>query len=310
MDCSNGLARSQSAVYESRPIKRKRRSKAEITAVRDQLYQIIAENKPCTCRQVFYLASVAEIVPKTQAAYKGTVVRLLGRMRRDGQLPFDWIGDNTRWQRKPNTHWSMEDALYETAKYYRRDLWRSQDAYVEIWIEKDALAGVVYEITEKWDVPLMVSKGFSSISYLYSAAEAIKDAGKPAYLYYFGDHDPSGVHIDRKIESDLRTFAPDCEIHFKRVAVKAEQIKSLKLPTRPTKKTDSRAKSFKGDSVEVDAIPPKALKTMVETCIVQHIDHEVVRRLKSVEDAERETLLRFANIDPERLKEIAEELDL
>ena len=68
----------------------------------------------------------------------------------------------------------MESALEHTANYYRRDLWDRQEHYVEIWIEKDALAGVLYPITAKWHVPLMVSKGFSSLTYLYEAAEAIK----------------------------------------------------------------------------------------------------------------------------------------
>jgi hypothetical protein len=230
-------------------------------------------------------------------------------MRRDEQLPYDWIADNTRWQRKPRTYGSLEDALYATAQWYRRDLWADSEAYVEIWTEKDAIAGVVFEVTGKWDVPLMVSRGFSSISFLHSAAEAIADKDKPAFLYYFGDRDPSGVHIDRSIERELNVLAPDAEIHFRRIAVTEEQIEELSLPTRPTKKTDSRSKSFTGESVEVDAIPPRTLQRMVEDCIVQHVDQQRLERLKLVERAERETLMRFANVDGDRLKEIADDLE-
>src|SRR5690606_16207709 len=142
----------------------------------------------------------------------------------------------------------------------------------------------------EWDVPLMVTRGYPSLSYLYSAAETIADAEKPAYLYYFGDHDPSGVDIPRKVEEDLRTFAPDAEIHFERVAVTRRQIDTLGLPTRPTKKTDSRSKSFEGESVEVDAIPPATLRTMVSECIEQHIDHDRLAAVKRIEALERDTL--------------------
>jgi hypothetical protein len=78
------------------------------------------------------------------------------------EMPFDWIADNTRWMRKPRTFTSPEAAVQHTAEHYRRDLWADTEAYVEIWIEKDALAGVVIEITAEYDVPLMVARGYSS----------------------------------------------------------------------------------------------------------------------------------------------------
>src|SRR5262249_3089988 len=151
---------------------------------------------------------------------------------------------------------------------YRRDLWDNQDHYVEVWTEKDALAGVLLEETRKWDVPLMVSRGFASASYLYEAAETIKAVGKPTYLYYFGDHDPSGLYIDRAIERGLREHAPEADIHFERVAVKPWQIELWNLPTRPTKtKGNPHSKGFEGASVEVDAIPPTDLRELVADCI-------------------------------------------
>src|SRR5690606_2999373 len=123
-------------------------------------------------------------------------------------LPYEWIVDSTRWQRKPSSYCGLESVLAHTARFYRRDLWDQMDAYVEIWCEKDALSGVLYQVTGAWDVPLMVSRGFASHTYLYEAAQAIEAADKPTYLYFFGDHDPSGVHIDRSIERELRGFAP------------------------------------------------------------------------------------------------------
>ncbi len=80
-------------------------------------------------------------------------------MRRARELPFHWIADNTRWMRKPTTHDGLSDLLQDTAQLYRRSLWSNQSAYVEIWLEKDALSGVLYPITQEFDVPLMVTRG-------------------------------------------------------------------------------------------------------------------------------------------------------
>ena len=136
----------------------------------------------------------------------------------------------------------------------------------------------------------MVTRGYASLSYLHTAAEAITAKGRPAFLYYFGDHDPSGLDITRAVEEGLREFAPGAEIHFERVAVTPGQIESMSLPTRPTKSSDSRSKGFEGGSVEVDAIPPAALRRLAEGCITRHIDPGAHARLMAVEEAERETL--------------------
>lgn len=123
---------------------------------------------------------------------------------------------NTRWMRKPRSHSSLEAMLKYSAEAYRRSVWDNQDCYVEVWLEKDALAGVLYDITSAWDVPLMVTRGYPSLSFLYSAAEVIAEQEKPVYLYYFGDHDPSGIDIPRKVEADLRKFVAETQIRSRR----------------------------------------------------------------------------------------------
>jgi hypothetical protein len=247
-----------------------------------------------TQRQLFYRLVSRGVIEKTETQYQTTVIRLTNEMRLSGQMEVGWVADNTRWMRKPRTHSSLDEALEETARTYRRAIWDDQDAYVEVWLEKDALAGVLIEVTRRWDVPLMVTRGFASLSFLHSAAETILDQGKPAFLYYFGDYDPSGVDIPRQVEKRLREFAPGADIAFERVAVNPDQIGRWGLPTRPTKKTDTRSKNFEGRSVEVDAIEPADLKRLAEDCIVRHIEPLTFQRLKRVEAAELETLLRIA----------------
>ena len=243
-----------------------------------------------TVRQVFYVAETQGLIEKTENEYKQTICRPLANMRRDGALPYDWLADNTRWQRKPRTYSGLAGMLDSAQRTYRRAIWDDQEVYVEIWLEKEALAGVLWDVTAKWDVPLMVTKGYSSLSFLHSAAETIAEENKPTYLYYFGDLDPSGVDASRFVIETLREMAPETYIHFERVAVTREQVEEMDLPTRPTKKTDSRAKSFDGDSVEVDAIKPGKLREMAEAVILQHIDTDLLERMREVEHAERETL--------------------
>lgn len=280
--------------YRSRSIRRPRRSASDIESLKSALRDIVRENRPMTVRQVFYQAVTCGLIDKSQAAYKGTIIRLLKEMRLDGEIPFSWIADNTRWMRKPRTYKGLADCLGNMQKYYRRNLWESQEDYVEIWLEKDALSGVLYEVTSEWQVPLMVTRGYPSLSFLASAAETIEAIGKPAFLYYFGDHDPSGVDIPRNVEDRLNEFALCADITFECVAVTPEQIKEWSLPTRPTKRTDSRAKSFEGESVEVDAIPPEKLRQLARDCILPHLDDDELERSHVIERAERETLAEVA----------------
>jgi hypothetical protein len=187
------------AAYPASHIKRRRATKAEVEARRSTLLEIVSDMKPMTVRQVFYQASVRNLVEKSEAGY-AKVQTDLAHMRRAGELPYDWLADNTRWQRKPRTFNSVQQALDDTARLYRKALWADADAYVEVWLEKDALAGVVVPITALYDVPLMVARGYASLSFLHSAADYIGDLEVPTHIYHFGDFDPSGVNAAEKIE--------------------------------------------------------------------------------------------------------------
>ncbi len=247
-----------------------------------------------TVRQVFYRLVVQGAIRKTETEYKSTVVRLLTEMRRDGDIPFSWITDNTRWMRKPQTHSDLASTLERFAHTYRRDFWEHQEDYVEVWLEKEALVGVFYRVTEEWDIPLMVTRGYPSITFLHDAAESIAAEDRPTFLYYFGDYDPSGLDISRAVEEGIREFAPWVDFTFERVAVTLEQVAKWNLPSRPTKRSDTRSRYFQGESVEIDALEPSQLRTLVSDCIVQHVDAAELTRIREIEAAERDTLARVA----------------
>jgi hypothetical protein len=145
----------------------------------------------------------------------------------------------------------------------------------------------------------MVSRGFSSSSYLRRAAEKITDVGKPTFIYLFGDHDPSGLWISEQIERDLQRHLEDIgdfdldNFQFERIAVTPKQIKEWSLPTRPTKteaEGNRHAKQFDGESVELDAIPVDRLHHLVRHVISRHLDLGQLRILREAEASERELL--------------------
>ncbi len=283
-----------------------RRSKAEIAAIRDAVIDVIEADPPMTVRQAFYQLVARGLIEKTEAEYQHTVIRLLSEMRLDGTLPFDLIVDETRRARITQTFNNVADALDHTARFYRRSALAQANDYVEIWLEKDALAGVLWDVTSEYDVPLMVSRGMPSLTFLHASACAIERAAehdKPTVIYQFGDHDPSGVLIPRNIESRLTEMCEllDCPPPIVvRAALTEEQIAEFDLPTRPTKRNgNTHARTFIGNSVELDALPPHVLRAMVRAVIEYHVSPEATAILRAAEASERE-LLRAWRPDTER----------
>lgn len=286
---------SDALVYQASPLKRIRSTKAEVESLRQSLRAIVAAMKPMTVRQVFYQATVRGLVEKNEAGYVKVQTQLV-QMRRSGMLPYAWLVDNTRWQRKPRTFSNVGEALRETARLYRKSLWDQSNSYVEIWLEKDALAGAILPITSLYDVPLMVARGYASLSFLYDAAQYIGAIEVPAYIYHLGDFDPSGVNAGERIQDTLQKLAPGADIHFARLAVTVAQIEEWHLPTRPTKATDSRARGFGDISVELDAIEPERLRTIVESAIQAHLPPHQYQVLMAAEESERRLIHGLVNM--------------
>lgn len=271
---------------------RNRSTELEMAQRAIKLLRIAKSVQPATVRQIFYQASVRGVVEKTEVGY-GMVQRMLVELRRNGMVPWRWITDNTRMMRKPDSYNNLTDAVDSFARYYRKNLWDSLPDYVEIGIEKDALSGVIYPVTDQFDVPLMVARGYSSVTFLHEAAETINEIGKPTFIYHLGDFDPSGVNAGEKIEECLREWAPEADITFERIAVNPDQIIEWDLPARPTKQTDRRTKRFEmehgigTESVELDAIDPNQLRELVEGVIMRHVSEDDLVVLKAAESSER-----------------------
>ena len=283
--------------YQASSIKRRRRTKADLVTLRNAMMATVASMQPMTLRQLFYALTVQGIVEKDERAYAAVGTQLL-KLRRQGLLPWSAIADNTRWVRKPRTWRGPSEALWAAARSYRRSLWADAAVRVEVWCEKDAIAGVIIDVTDELDVPFYVARGFASETYAYEAAEHIIQDGRPCFIYEFGDHDPSGIAASACLKRKLLNFvAGRAEVHFVRAAVTPEQISAWHLPGRPTKRAgNSHAKDFIGDSVELDAVPPARLRELVRQAIERHIDPRAMAVAMAAEESERAYLIRFAEI--------------
>jgi hypothetical protein len=215
--------------------RRCRRTKEEIAGIRTAILELLADHHSMTARQIFYRLTSRGLIGKTEGEYERTVVRLLIRMRRSGELPFGWIADDTGLQREPMARAGLADAAGGAAS---ASCGAPQDAkapYIETWLEHESIGGVLLPLTSKFGVPLMVTRGHPSLSFLHAAAEAIRGQGRPAVIYYLGDHDRRGVDALRRIPRGIRDIASDVDLTFHRLAVTPAQIESLGLQTCPTK---------------------------------------------------------------------------
>jgi len=277
------------------PTKRTRCTKDEIWDIRDAILDVAELDHPLTIRGLFYRLVSDGVVPKDEAKGYAVVQRQCTVMRRDGSLPYSWLVDEGREAEIPLCFDSPNEAIAYIARHYRRNPWSDADELVEVWCEKAGLLGVLREVTQRYCVPIVACHGFSSLSLLYETSQRWAEGERQVTAYYLGDHDPSGVLIDPAVVRTIEEMDDSVGFSLVRLAVTPDQVVDMRLPTRPTKRAGNRhAVKFVGDSVEVDAIPPRVLRNMVEGAILSHLDQGALDRLKRQEEEERGLLEELA----------------
>ena len=169
--------------------------------------------------------------------------RIATALRDKGIIPLDWIVDNVRSTLKPSSWSDLEDFWETVAEAYRKDFWRGQRDYVCVIIEKDARAGTIQPVTERFDVALHVIRGYSSISYAAEIGRQWAAIRKPIYAYVAGDFDPSGLDLERSFRDRLAKYSGR-EFAWRRLAIVPEDFESFGLVKLPVKRSDSRAPGF------------------------------------------------------------------
>jgi hypothetical protein len=265
-----------SPVYRSTPANGKR-SKQQMETLLSAINEILGgEQYQITVRHLFYRLVSKNLVEKTEAAYK-TLVWHLSKWRRDDEIAWSAFSDSTRRFLCYQTYADLAEALSDIRHSYRLDRWAAQDNYCEVWIEKDAMADLVERLTSRYDVSVLVCKGFPSLTALYEASVRFEeriDQGKEVTLFHLGDCDPSGESATEAVTQSLDS-AFGCDVTVERLAITPEQIAELNLPTRPTKRSDSRSHRWNGQGcVEIDAIRPSDLERILEDAIQPLIDQD------------------------------------
>lgn len=256
-----------------------------------------------TLRQLYYQLVSRDVIPNQEKSYKN-LGSLVSEGRLAGLIDWDSIEDRVRKPVLWREHGSIQKCVEEALTYFRLPRWRQQPKYVELWVEKDAIANVLQPIASRWHIPLMVNRGYSSSSAMYEAAARFMASAnqvesehydaddtfcdRPAVLLYLGDHDPSGEDMVRDIETRLTMFGVQ-DLTVEKLALTMEQVRQYKPPPNPAKLSDSRAakyvKKYGKSSWEVDALPPPVLTQIITDAISSHTNLAAYERVRAEEKA-------------------------
>lgn len=290
-----------------------------------------ADGYDLTLRQLYYQFVARGWLPNQQRAYK-RLGEIVNRGRMAGYLDWDHIVDRTR-NLESDPHWETAGALLDSAaRSFGQDLWADQDTRVEVWVEKEALAGVVERVARRWDCAYFSCRGYVSQSEQWAAGQRIGDyliGGQNVVILHLGDHDPSGIDMTRDITDRIRTFLrgdrvraalddghdPDTEhgmeiitesmmdsldrFEVRRIALNWDQVEEYEPPPNPAKLTDSRARGyvdeFGYESWELDALDPRTLDELINDHIDLIVDHDRFNSAVARREAIREGVQELAD---------------
>lgn len=253
------------------------KSEKLIARANEILEEYAALGLDLTLRQLYYQFVARDVIPNTFKEYK-KLQSLINDARLAGRIDWDSIEDRTRNLQSWPFSADPEDALAECARYYRENKWEPQPTHVEVWVEKDALLGVIEKACGKYQTPFFSCRGYTSQSEVWGSAQRLIDLGKPCVILHLGDHDPSGVDMSRDIQDRMALFEAH-DVTVERIALTMAQIKERKPPPNPAKITDSRAKDyikkFGPKSWELDALDPTYLIKLIEDATEQYVDADL-----------------------------------
>lgn len=243
-----------------------------------------------TLRQLYYQFVARDLFPENRRwSWTGTrwikdpegiknalpnykwLVSLINDARLAGLIDWDYLVDRTRELRDLEHFVSRADALQKLAGWYHIDFWEHQDYRPEVWIEKDALIGVIEGVCQRYDTPYFSCRGFTSQSEMWAAAQRLLgyvEQGQEPVIIHLGDHDPSGCDMSRDVQERLQLFMGQ-QIDFRRIALNMNQVQQYNPPPNPAKLTDSRSPpyiaQFGTDSWELDALDPATIIALIRS---------------------------------------------
>lgn len=295
-----------------------REFRADTLAIIDQARTIMDEYVDAgyvlTLRQLYYQFVARDLLANRQREYKrlGSIV---ANARMAGLLDWEAMEDRTRNLESPTTWDDPADILQAARDGYQEDLWDDQPYRVEVWVEKDALLGVLDVACGPWRLPYTACRGYMSQSELWQAAMRHAEyaaAGQQVVVLHLGDHDPSGLDMTRDLQDRLdgftlvdtedgelggRPWPGSFQVEVRRIALNMDQVRHHRPPPNPAKMTDSRATGyvdrFGTQSWELDALPPDVISALVRDEVDELLDHTRWKAAKALEQGGRDKLGRL-----------------
>lgn len=253
------------------------------------------QNLVLTLRQLYYQFVARGWLPNQFKEYKR-----LGSIMSDARLAglVDWsmMEDRVR-SLESIPRWSNPAEIIEaTAEQYQEDLWAGQKRRPEVWIEKDALIGVIEGVCHELRVDYFACRGNVSQSAQYEAGKRFacyRRLGQKPIVFHLGDHDPSGLDMTRDNRDRLSLFADD-DVEVVRLALNMDQIDQYNPPPNPVKESDSRSDAYTAEygheSWELDALEPSVIGDLIREHVTPLIDRKKWNARKAEETTGKEQL--------------------
>lgn len=295
---------------------KKRFSRSSLEVI-DNANEIIAYYKQggftLTLRQLYYQFVSRGLMPNQTREYN-RLGNIISDGRIAGHIDWDAIVDNLR-EVNSNSHWnSVSEILGDCSRAYRVNLWKGQKVMPEVWVEKDALSGIVAPVCQRWDVPYLVCRGYASQSALWRAGQRMLyeyiHKGQEPVILHLGDHDPSGIDMTRDIVDRLFMFTDNRGITVKRIALNMDLVDKFKLPPNPAKQTDSRFAGYHSkygdESWELDAVDPKVLSDIISDAIDSECDFKILKKNAKLQKQGQDKIRKIAQEVDDNVKKDGE----
>ena len=256
-----------------------------------------AQGYDLTLRQVYYQFVARGLFENTDRNYKN-LGSAINDARLAGLMDWDYITDRTRYLRTSSVWDSPSDIISASARQFARNLWdeSEQEYRPEVWVEKDALVGVIGKVCDELRVPYFSCRGYVSQSEMWVAGRRLRNhrlSGAIPVVIHLGDHDPSGLDMTRDIRERLAMFN-EGPIEVNRIALNMDQVEEYTPPPNPTKLTDSRSEGYVSEygyeSWELDALEPSVLDELIREAIEPLVDRDTWNRAAAKDAADREMM--------------------
>lgn len=279
--------------YQYKEINFRPESLRLINIINGVIEEYTAQGYDLTLRQVYYQLVARDFIPNNERSYKNTG-NLINDARMAGLIDWLAIQDRTRNLRR-NSHWSSPADIMGSVLYsYAIDKRKDQPNYIEVWVEKDALIGIVELVASSLDVPCFSCRGYVSASEMWGAAQRFirQDHRERRVILHLGDHDPSGKDMTRDISERLELFGADVEVQ--RIALNWDQIDEYSPPPNPAKLSDSRAgayiREYGYESWELDALEPRVLSRLIRDNVADLTDIDLLEKASEREETDKTEL--------------------